>query len=67
MLALETKLGRKVRLMCQGPERFYRDYNAPGPRRLATAVPLYTFLLDLPSDFVLLTAFDKLQRWQLLS
>jgi len=34
---------------------------------LATAVLLYTILLDCLCEFVFVTAYDKLQRRQLLS
>lgn len=57
MLAFR-KLGRKVRVKILPCSR---------PCPLATVVPLYTCLLDSPSEFVFLTAFDKLQRPQLLS
>lgn len=42
--------------MRYGPERL----QCSGPRPLASTVLLYTFMLDLPCEFVLLTAFGKL-------
>ncbi len=57
MLAFR-KLERKVRLQILQCSR---------PRPLATAVLLYTILLDCLCEFVFVTAYDKLQRRQLLS
>ena len=57
MLAFR-KLERKVRIQILQRSR---------PRPLATAVLLCTCLLDCLSECVFLTAFDKLQRRQLLS